>query len=55
VFFLLMTEFAYINKKYVTISQILFKTLMSYYLRITQHVKNNVCKEKMLVVKDWAQ
>ncbi len=28
---------------------------MSYYLRITQHIKNNIYKEKMLAAKDWAQ
>ncbi len=43
----------YTNKKYVTINWTSFKTLMSYYLRIAQHVENNVYKEKMLAVKDW--
>ncbi len=28
---------------------------MSYYLRIAQHIENNVYEEKMSAVKDWAQ
>ncbi len=47
-----MIEFIYANEKYTMISWTLFKTLMSYYLRIAQHIKNNVCKEKMSAVKD---
>ena len=51
-FFLLMTEFVYANKKYITISETLFKTLMSYYLRIAQHIENNIHEEKMSAAKD---
>ncbi len=47
-----MTEFAYANKKYITISWTLFKTLMSYYLRIAQHIESNVYEEKMSIAKD---
>ncbi len=50
-----MTEFVYANRKHVTINWTSFKTLMSYYLRITQHIENNIYKEKMLAAKDWAQ
>jgi len=54
-FFLLITEFMYANRKYVTISWTSFKILMSYHLRIAQHVKNNIYEEEMSAVKDWAQ
>ncbi len=54
-FFLLMTEFVYANRKHATISQTSFETLMSYYLRIAQHVENNIYEEKMSAAKDWAQ
>ncbi len=47
-----MTEFVYANKKYITISETLFKTLMSYYLRIAQHIESNVYKEKISAAKD---
>jgi len=47
-----MIEFMYANRKYATISQTLFKTLMNYYLRIAQYVKNNIYKEKTLATKD---
>ena len=50
-----MTEFVYANRKHVTINWTSFKILMSYYLRITQHIENNIYKEKMLAAKDWAQ
>ena len=54
-FFLLIIKFAYANKKHIIINWTSFKILMSYYLRIAQHIKNNVYEEKMLAVKDWAQ
>ncbi len=37
-----MIEFIYTNKKHTMINQTLFKALMSYYLRIVQHIENNV-------------
>jgi len=47
-----MTEFVYANRKHATISQTSFETLMSYYLRIAQHVENNIYEEKMSAAKD---
>ncbi len=55
VFFLLMTEFAYANRKHAMINWTLFEALMSYHLRIAQNVENNVCEEEVPAVKDWAQ
>ncbi len=50
-----MTEFVYANRKYVTINWTSFKTLMNYYLRITQYIENNIYEEKMSAAKDWVQ
>ncbi len=50
-----MIEFAYANRKHITINWTSFKILMSYYLRIAQHIKNNVYEEKMSAAKDWVQ
>ncbi len=43
----------YANRKHTTTDWILFKTLMSYYLRIAQDIENNIYEEKMLAAKDW--